>query len=843
MYQQSSLPFFTRLSNRLTKTWRSRDCLDFEWAFLYDPDTQELEIKFFIERVPTAINLWIGAKEAVYVDRLSYLVDEESEPMEFGAESFLGERELRLRITPAQRLPTTKVLLHFRDPIPEVDSRVKVKIEATYQEDLVAVNNAHDYARAGKISSAIDELNQFEEQWKTNPTTSYWLSLWYQQRGDLDAAEQCAVRAARQGNIEACGERYREVQRDRYPRTVKQIRELHDQARQWLIGDHQGLLVVEKSQQFTLGLNNQHLKKCRNLIEIRRPAAARMLSAIDFPFSTASEYVLFTRMRIIHKDDTEEELSIEHFTVGDHESKNIFITVEDEKVGNWILPDLVAGDLIDWCYHLLVRDRGINGKPHTFFLTGLFDGWIPTFKGRVEISAPVELPSRCAVRNSDCEVSRRVANGVETMVFEDKKFVPARRTGFVFENHYLNPMVICASDDIAWRDVVPTIRAQIYGTSPVEEELPEPLATLVDGIENKESALEHAFYWVRDTLKYATIRSGVRNIGREDRARRIIESGVGNCNDKSYLLALVCKSLGLPHELVSISTKNGILIEDMPADQFDHVFVRVKPNDHWVYLDAASQESTYGSAPAWCQGMQVLVIENEGYVTTIPIDPPDVNSMEVSEVFDRVHAGRVHGSFDFRAHGQCAQFVDERWKRISLNMDDQQQAGQEALREYLPSSAVQTYSQAADTSSRSEFQVSGLHSRGPLVALGKSDKVIVTLVWDVPFLPMTYWRTLQLNRLFVVIFSTTVTLEARLEGDLYRCVEDVSRVRTLDNPVCKIEDDVLDDGSALSVRRTIVFKQKYTRGEEVILVPEALERIEEALQLVISIDAATMHTR
>ena len=176
-------------------------------------------------------------------------------------------------------------------------------------------------------------------------------------------------------------------------------------------------------------------------------------------------------------------------------------------------------------------------------------------------------------------------------------------------------------------------------------------------------------------------------------------------------------------------------------------------------------------------------------------------------------------------------------------MDDQQQSGQEALREYLPSSAVLTYAREGDTSAPGAFHVSGQHSRGPLVPLGKNSKVIGTLLWDVPFLPVSYWRTLQINRLFVVIFPTTVDLKTRLEGELYRCVEDVSRLRTLDNPVCNIREEVVDDGSALTVRRTIVFKNKYTRGEEVKLVPEALERIEEALQLVISIDDAAMHAR
>jgi hypothetical protein len=841
VFQQRRLPPFTRLRNWLSDR-TGRDALEFEWIFSYDVDGQYLEIRFFVERVPGAVDLWAATGEPIYIDGVSYRVGDDYEPIDYGVESFPGDNELRMRITPASRVATTHLRLHLKDRIPEVGSRVSVKVVGHQQDDLRIANDAHGYAQAGDFAAAIDLLNQYAETWKDNPTISYWLSDWYQRQGRLDQAEQCAVRAALTGDIDVCAERYRAVQGDRYPRTIKQIRALQEQAQRWSIGGHHGLVVLERSQQFTLGLNDLHLSKCRNLIEVRRPAAARMLSELRFAYSTAREYVLFTRMRIIHVDDTEEEVPIEHFTVSDQEGKNIFITVEDEKEGHWILPDLAAGDVIDWAYHLLCRDHGIDGKPHMFILTGPFDIWVPTFRGIVEFAAPTVLPVRYSVRNGDCAKRHTVAHGMETTVFEGERFIPTRRTGFDFENNYLNPMVVCASDGVEWSDVIPEIRGQIRGQSPSDEELPEPLASLVDGIDDKELALEHAFYWIRDTLKYATIRSGVRNIGQEDRARRIVESGVGNCSDKSYLLSLVCERLGVPYEFLSISTKNGVLIEDMPADQFDHVFIRAKPADRWVYLDAASPMSTFGSAPAWCQGMQVLAIDDRGTVITVPVDPPDVNAIEISETFDTVHAGRVHGQFDFRAHGQCARLIDERWKRISLAMDDPQESGQEALCEYLPASAVLAYARGSADGAPNAFHISGQHSRGPLVPLGNDGKMIATLHWEVPFLPVSYWRTLKIHRLFVVVFPTTVRLQTRLAGDLYRRVEDVSRLTALDGPVCSIEEQVEDSGSAVTVCRTIVFKNKYTRGDDVNRVPESLERIEEALQLVVSIDATAMRT-
>ena len=120
--------------------------------------------------------------------------------------------------------------------------------------------------------------------------------------------------------------------------------------------------------------------------------------------------------------------------------------------------------------------------------------------------------------------------------------------------------------------------------------------------------------------------------------------------------------------------------------------------------------------------------------------------------------------------------------------------------------------------------------------------VIGTLVWEVPFLPLTFWRTLQMSRLFVMQFPLTVRLEVRLEGDLYRFVRDVSRIRALDNPVCRIDEEVVDDGSSLRVTRTVEIRKKQVRGEEVSLVPEAMERVEEALQLVVSLEGVGEET-
>jgi len=237
--------------------------------------------------------------------------------------------------------------------------------------------------------------------------------------------------------------------------------------------------------------------------------------------------------------------------------------------------------------------------------------------------------------------------------------------------------------------------------------------------------------------------------------------------------------------------------------------------------------------------MQALVLNDEGTIITIPVDEPQSNTLEISEAFDVCRDGHLRGRFDFKARAHAARLIDGRWKMLSLSLRDQKQAVQEALRQFLPSAVVLDHSRESDTSTSSLFHVSGHHSRGPLVALGKNG-VIGTFGWEVPILAVSYWRTLQIDRMFVVDFPMRIQIEARLEGDLLRFLDDASHTGTLDNPVCSIHEDIVATSSAKSIRRTIVFKKKFIHGDDVGMVPQSMEQIEEALQLVLSFDGAVL---
>ena len=111
-------------------------------------------------------------------------------------------------------------------------------------------------------------------------------------------------------------------------------------------------------------------------------------------------------------------------------------------------------------------------------------------------------------------------------------------------------------------------------------------------------------------------------------------------------------------------------------------------------------------------------------------------------------------------------------------------------------------------------------------------------MWGVPHLPVNYWRVLQIDRMFVVEFPIDINIQVRLEGEVFRCLDDISSLKPFQSDICSIDEETRTDGDSLTVRRTISFRRKIIQGPEIEQVPEVLERIERALQLVVSLDGS-----
>ena len=84
----------------------------------------------------------------------------------------------------------------------------------------------------------------------------------------------------------------------------------------------------------------------------------------------------------------------------------------------------------------------------------------------------------------------------------------------------------------------------------------------------------HAF--VRDSIRYT---NDIRNVELLQTPRATLEMGVGDCDDKSTLLASLLESIGRPSRFVAVAMK--------PSNAFTHVYVetRLGPAGKWIPLE------------------------------------------------------------------------------------------------------------------------------------------------------------------------------------------------------------------------------------------------------------------
>jgi hypothetical protein len=825
-----------RLRHHFLSWYKSRYLSDYECSF--SEGLTGIDVSFFVERKPISLDLVLSTEEAVFVDEV--LIDEKKQlkNLDYEITHSREQTEETFCINFFRPRPTKKIQLEGRHLSIHMAIRLRVKVVRDDEADLRLLRGAMSFMEFGDPELAIERLLEYEEYSDKNPLVDQMLSLMYLRKRQLREAEKYVLKALTHGEVEWGLDTYSKIQEMVPKIPAADLRAMEKESRAWALEPSYGVVVLERHEQHLLGLDSAYLSKGRVLLTIRRSDAARLLKHLAFAFSSLRDLFLHSSVRIIRQGDQVEELPRQNFKITDRREQNVSITVENEQVAYWILPDLAPGDIIEWTVHTVSRDHPVNGKPHVFILTSLHHIYFPTFRAISEFHVPKGFAVKFATRNmSSAPVpTRREMGGEEVITYESSRFIPSGRTGFRFENNYLNPIIACSVDDLEWSEVVQESLRMTSGESAAGERLPVELSTLLDSAAEKAAALERAFYWIRDNIRYASLESGQKQIGLADRAKKIVETGAGDCKDKSYLLGLVCRTLDIPYEFVVISTEHGITIGDLPSNQFNHIFLRAKPKSDWIYLDATSEPTPYGTAPAWCQGLDALVLDAVGTVITIPTDDPRQNVVEISETFHTFQNARLEGLFDLRATGHSGRIIDEQWKAISLSVEDRHQAAQQALGFVMPDSVVIESFGVCDTSSSSLFHVSGLHRRSPLVKLGDSGTLISKISWEAPPLHLRDWRMLRIDRFFSVEFPIRVDLHVTFEKVVFNALDDLSRLSRTENEICLVEEIIDRNSDSLTIHRSIVFKKKFIRGDEVKLVPKTLEKIEKALQLVMSFD-------
>jgi transglutaminase-like putative cysteine protease len=740
-----------------------------------------------------------------------------------------------------------KVLLYLSEPVdglrfsfPTDIRKAEYRAEVTAAErtpaDYLLLNDGFAALDRGDKSRAKDLLTRYETYCRCNPYAHAALARTHLLEGNWTAAEQRAMRTIEYGLFDIGSDIYGFARSKRgFPAGPDTLDELRQIEQEWQVNTQIGVIVLLDSQEYYYDFGPYYLNRHHNIVLVRRAAAARFLTQIRFDYSPQEEGVLHSQLRI-HRTNGNEiiEVGRDNLTVVDSVSRNPAVMTRAEKRAVWILPELQSGDIIEWTVDKVRKNRRVCDRPHPFEITSIFSSLSPTVRGRVDFVVPDLESYRFFQTRADglSKVIESDPSGLKHVIYTGEKHQSVRNPGFIDGERWLNPRVGLTVNRCTWAEIARSIRESLLGADWEDDELPEELAAVLEEESESIKKLEAVFYWIRDRLKYGVFESAEMAIGTTNRASAIVRSGLADCKDRSYLLTQVCRHLGLEWELVTTSSEIGSFIEELPADQGDHVMLRTKLDTRWLYLDATSSACVFGSVPSWYQGMKALVLDEEGSIITLPEDQPHENLLVIREAVTEVRDGWLASSFFLHARGHVARLLEERWKAMSLQHHNRLLASCEALEPFLPKIRIERFDQLSSTSASSTFKVAGTCLRCSMTPL--DDVVVGRFEWGTPDLPVRQWRTYEFGPLFHFSYPMEIDIETTFTADLANRLTSTSPFPEFTADGLQIVGQQRRENGEAAMRRRIVVDRRIFEGEN---LPEALRgffsTLENALELTV----------
>jgi hypothetical protein len=815
-------------ARRFVGRFKSRLAADPEWMFTYFDSARHLGVEFFDGRVAVTLRLIVHDQHRPQVLAVDARLHEEDDWQELDFVSKGNPHkegtltEIHLQTTMRARF----VRLTLQDDMVH-SCGLAVKIRKFDAKDLAGLENGLRWAAQGNLKQAIGEFESYVRAYsERNPYVHLHLAQWHQALGHAREARDCALRACAVGDLDVCRVAYEAADRLRTKQTIEHMRNLQSRAARWDIGAAPGAVMLDQRRELALEVvDGIHADCLYSLVEIRRTSAGRLFQRVGYGFDSAKEAILLSECRVIRSDDTVEEIPPDRVTVRDADDGESRITLEQKRVLAWILPELGPGDLVESRFHRLRRGirhahRSWPGGVHL-----LADEAMPTYSASLKISAPPDCDLKVMSLHSEGAVKPLSGiPGRSQWVLHQERIVPAKHTGHPFENVLLDPAVAIGPAKASWSDLARVSRTGLLGEHG-DEPLPDRLSALIADYDDPSEALEHAFYFLRDDVKYASTRGGKMRVGVSGRADQILDSGVGDCADKSYLLHLICRELGLPNEFVLFDASSGRLCEEVPCDVFDHVLLRVEVDGEKLWLDASDRFGVYGSASTRLQGMRGLLLDDEGTVVRVPTDDPMRNLVAVRERFERFEQNMLAGAFIIEARGTSGRVLDEHLKSTSLGLGGQERGNAISLAHFLPEISLKRMEIESHATHSKICRVSGEHERGRIARLSGSGDDVARVEWRSPHLSFRDWPHFDRSRLVHLGLPIAMRVDLEFGREVAGVLVDRSVIENTENEVYSTTERVEERDGSLCISRQIVIRRTILEAPLTEFVPALTDAV------------------
>jgi len=365
----------------------------------------------------------------------------------------------------------------------------------------------------------------------------------------------------------------------------------------------------------------------RQVVQVLTREAAEQWGEQSFSYAPSREQLRINWVRVVRPNgqivsdgpSAEQEAD----AVADEESP-VYV---DRKTHRITLAGVAPGTIVDYSYTLVTRQPV---RPGDYWSSWSIHTTRLVRRSRLIVDVPASAEPR--IRERFLNFARRdtVARGRHVYVWATQE-VPRFEAEPYPVPEEAGAMSLTIAARAAWGDVAAWYAGLARDRYRLDTALETRLAEVVAGARTLDDSVRAAHRWVAQDFRYVSLSLGTG--GYQPRLpSAVLETGYGDCKDKTTLFVALLQRLGVRAYPVLVASGGGVVREQPTVSAFDHVIAAVEgPGGAYTYTDLTADLAAYGAVPPGLQGEFGLVVhpDGRGEEVTLPADPPEANRSQV----------------------------------------------------------------------------------------------------------------------------------------------------------------------------------------------------------------------
>ena len=378
----------------------------------------------------------------------------------------------------------------------------------------------------------------------------------------------------------------------------------------------------------------------RTTLMVTDRAGLEQAATVSFDYDPKFDRIILTKLMIIrdgHEIDLLGKVQPEVFRREQRLDEGII----DGTLTAWLqVPDLRVGDILDYASVREMKPMALAGERNVW---SILEWGVPVQLSRTIVLWPegwglnqAELPARVSYFSEPLE------GGVVRHEYQRINHVPEPWEDNT-PSEYQRDAVLRLTDLPDWGPVSAVLTPWYAADLPLTPDWDAKVAAIAAASDDPETRAVAALRLVQDELRYVSLSVGAG--GYQARSPvEVITSGFGDCKDKSLLLTVILKRLGVESAvaLTDIDEGRGLIDQVPMLGVFDHAIVRIRLDGESFWVDPTASH----------QGGDLTTGAMADYGWALPLTGPGQTRLELMRVTpDQGWFADVIESYDFTAEG------------------------------------------------------------------------------------------------------------------------------------------------------------------------------------------------